>query len=839
MTIQNSIGTDTSTSTKTNNDALLSIKGRVLTRHATYRHGRLMLQYYIKTETGPALIELEQAEVICFCKQSDSELILGHFNSGIRIEPISLKNFKHQAVSCIYLKSTTVQKQLLRIANDAGIEIYEADIRAEQRYLIERFIALDGEFIVSADSSNAETPLSLTEGATFASASHSNDPLACYAAFKTRKADLAIPLSMISLDFECSPSGELYSVGLYGSQSALDNQSPLYKKVIMLGRPDFDADEINESDDSVEYIQWVDDEVALIHQLIHWFNEYDPDIIIGWAVVTFDLALLYRRCQYHRIPLLIGRGGTELSWKVEDKFRPETLSLPGRVVLDGIDWIKAAFYQFERYSLEHVSQHLLEEGKAIDHVENRGQEICHLFANDKKALAFYNLTDCRLVWDIFQKTQLLAFALERAKLTGLEFGRVGASVAAFNNLYLPHLHRSGYVAPARATSHGLESPGGYVMDSIPGFYKDVLVLDFKSLYPSIIRTFLIDPKGLIEAENQLKEHTVPGFLEAQFSRDNPILPKLIAQLAAQRELAKLNHDKPLSQAIKIIMNSLYGVLGSKGCVFHDAKLASSITMRGHQIMKQTKTWIEAEGYKVIYGDTDSTFVWLGQHHQIENIAKLGNKLAKMVTDKWTKTCKEQYRIESYLELEFESHFNQFVMPTLRGSDAGSKKRYVGATEDKEGQIELTFKGMEQVRSDWSPVARRIQYRLYFLLFTKGDVKAYLQQELQDLDDGKLDDELIFRKRLKRHVEEYTAKSSPHVKAAIRLCQLTGNDKAGKRGTMIEYRMTLNGAQPIEATAEKIDYQYYVEKQIKPIAEPVLALLGEGFESLSSNQMMLI
>lgn len=172
-----------------------------------------------------------------------------------------------------------------------------------------------------------------------------------------------------------------------------------------------------------------------------------------------------------------------------DKFRPETLVLPGRVVLDGIDWLKAAFYQFDSFSLENVSQQLLGEGKAIHNVSDRAGEISHMFAHDKWSLAYYNLTDCRLVWDIFKTTDLIEFALERARMTGLEFGRVGASVAAFNNLYLPHLHRSGYVAPSAPASDGIESPGGYVMDSIPGLYRNIIVLDFKSLYPSIIRTF--------------------------------------------------------------------------------------------------------------------------------------------------------------------------------------------------------------------------------------------------------------------------------------------------------------------------------------------------------------
>jgi DNA polymerase II len=555
--------------------------------------------------------------------------------------------------------------------------------------------------------------------------------------------------------------------------------------------------------------------------------------------VTFDLALLYRRCLLLGITPVFGRDGQPLSWKVADKFKPETLSLPGRVVLDGIDWLKAAFYQFDRYSLEFVSQALLKEGKAIDHVENRAGEITDLFQHNKQALAQYNITDCRLVWDIFAKTELLAFALERAKLTGLEFGRVGASIAAFNHLYLPHLHRHGFVAPSVAASQGIESPGGYVMDSVPGFYKDVLVLDFKSLYPSIIRTFLIDPKGLVTGMQELPEQTVPGFLGASFSRESPILPTLIASLAAQRELAKLDKNNPLSHAIKIIMNSLYGVLGSKGCVFHDAKLASSITMRGHEIMKQTRLWIEEMGYQVIYGDTDSTFVWLGENHDINNINELGLAIARKITEQWQQKCAKEFNIESFLELEFETHYSQFVMPTLRGSEEGSKKRYVGAKMNEQGEMSLVFKGMEQVRSDWSPIARRIQYHLYEKLFSGEDPVNYIEQELTALKQGQRNAELTFRKRLKRNIEDYTAKSSPHVKAAALRCAATGDKSFGRKGANVEYVMTKQGARVIQSAKLDYDYDYYIDKQIKPIAEPILALLNRSFIELTSDQLPLL
>ncbi|MBB1316709.1 DNA polymerase II [Shewanella sp. SR43-4] len=788
-----------------------NVQGQVLTRHAIYRHGQLVLQYYIKTAQGPVLAELYHSEVICFCRQQDVDLLSQKVGLVLKAESISLMSFAHEPISALYLKSNTQLKLVSRIAQDIGITLFETDIRPEQRFLIERFIALDIECVGRYQDMYSASSM----------------PVLSINRARKIPADqvVSIPLKMISLDFECSFAGELYSVGLYGRE---------YQCVFMVGEPQADCH---------QFITWVKDEVELIQRLIAWFSEYDPDIIIGWAVVTFDLALLYKRCVLHNIPLIIGRGNTELSWKVAEKYRPETLSLPGRVVLDGIDWLKAAFYQFDSFSLESVSRQLLAEGKAIDHVENRGQEITHLFEQDKNALAFYNITDCRLVWDIFEKTQLLDFALERAKLTGLEFGRVGASIAAFYHLYLPHLHRSGFVAPAHPASNGLESPGGYVMSSIPGYYKDVLVLDFKSLYPSIIRTFLIDPKGLVEGMyiNDVTgdTNTVAGYLGAHFSRNSPILPALVASLAEQRELAKSDKNAPLSQAIKIIMNSLYGVLGSRGCVFHDAKLASSITMRGHQIMKLTKQWIEECGYQVIYGDTDSTFVWLGDNHGITDIQAVGKHLSVSITQRWLQWCTQEYQLDSYLELEFETHFEQFIMPTLRGSDEGSKKRYVGAVLNEAQQLELTFKGMEQVRSDWSPIARRMQYHLYELFFKGEDVIDYLTNELAAINHGARDNELIFTKRLRRNVEDYTAKSSPHVKAAKQLADILGDKNVTRKGQKIRYVMTLTGAQAIEAKPTNIDYEYYISKQIQPIAEPILQLCGHSFDSLVNNQLLLL
>src|SRR5690606_37586294 len=258
-----------------------------------------------------------------------------------------------------------------------------------------------------------------------------------------------------------------------------------------------------------------------------------------------------------------------------------------------------------------------------------------MFAEDKPALARYNLKDCELVTRIFAHTRLIDFLLERAAVTGLPADRSGGSGVAVTHRYLPPMHRLGFVAPNLGDVRGDSSPGGFVMDSRPGLYDSVLVLDYKSLYPSIIRSFLIDPVGLIEGLRQPDDaHSVAGFRGARFSRSQHALPAMVERVWQGREAAKRAGNAALSQALKIIMNSFYGVLGSSGCRFFDPRLASSITLRGHEIMRRTRELIEAEGYQVIYGDTDSTFVWLGRAHAEEDAARIGQALVQRVNRWW-------------------------------------------------------------------------------------------------------------------------------------------------------------------------------------------------------------
>jgi DNA polymerase-2 len=414
---------------------------------------------------------------------------------------------------------------------------------------------------------------------------------------------------------------------------------------------------------------------------------------------------------------------------------------------------------------------------------------------------------------------------------------MGGSVAAFTNLYLPRLHRAGYVAPNLPPAGGLTSPGGYVMNSRPGLYDHVLVLDFKSLYPSIIRTFKIDPMGLIEGL-QNPEQAIPGFKQAYFSRESHFLPEIITSLWQQRDQAKRHNDQPRSQAIKILMNSFYGVLGSGGCRFYDTRLASSITLRGHEIMQTTAKWIEEQGLQVIYGDTDSTFIWLNRQCSNERADEIGQSLVKLINQRWQQKLQDELKLECFLEIEYETHFNRFLMPTIRGSEVGSKKRYAGLIKNDQGE-KLVFKGLETVRTDWPELAKSFQTQLFESVFHDQDPSEYIRQIVEQTKAGELDQQLVYRKRLRRRLDQYIKNVPPHVRAA-RLAdaqnQQLGLPLQYQHKGWISYVMTVQGPEPVEYQQHAIDYEHYIEKQLQPVADAILPFIELSFEQLINQQM---
>ncbi|MCV2886435.1 DNA polymerase II [Aestuariibacter sp. AA17] len=791
------------------------IEGFLLSRGLDESGSHSYLTYTLVTDNGPVkLISTPQKSVFFLIaeQQQSASKRLNQARIAHECKALDLNTFEQTSVCGFYFDKVMLANRARQCLHEAGIETYEDDIRLSDRFLMERFVYGSARVTVSHAGSH-----------------HPRYP--SYHIHKIAPCQYMPSFNLISLDIECSEHGELYSVGV--SSSSL-------KKVLMIG-PEHPISSNADTDIQPDWLQWVADETELLREFALLIQDIDPDIIIGWNVINFDFKVLYEAAERLRVPLYLGREGEKMSWRPR-RHEPASgfVTIAGRMVIDGIDALKTATYHFDSFSLEFVAQSLLGKGKDSDDVDNRLAAIKHDFQHNKLKLAKYNLVDCELVWDIFEKTNILSFLVLRSQLTGLELDRQGGSVAAFINVYLPKLHRAGYISPNRPLDGGLASPGGYVMSSKPGLYEHVLVLDFKSLYPSIIRTFKIDPLGLHEG---LKTPTdsIPGFKGAVFHRKKHFLPDIITTLWSQRDEAKRQNDAARSQAIKILMNSFYGVLGSGGCPFYDTRLASSITMRGHEIMQTTAKWIEAQGFDVIYGDTDSTFVWLKGEHTSEDAKNIGVMLQQHINQKWQTELSEKYGLTSALEIEFETYFRHFLMPTIRGHDTGSKKRYAGLKLSDNHTEEMVFKGLEAVRSDWTQLAQEFQRTLYQMVFKGEDVTDYITDVVNGTRQGRFDEKLVYKKRLRRPLESYEKNVPPHVRAARLADEINAAQakplRYQRRGA-IAYIITTAGPQPIEYVTHSPDYDHYIDKQLKPVADAILPFIDLSFDSLSNRQATL-
>ena len=778
-------------------------QGFVLTRHWRDTPAGTEVSFWLATDQGPRFIRLPAQTSVMFIPEAHRKpldwLLKGE--RDVELRPLQLCDFHHRQVLGLYTRQHRQAMDLEKRLRAAGVDVYEGDVRPPERYMMERFITAPVWFGGTPDATG----------------------VLCDAQMKPAP-DYRPPLKLVSLDIETTAQGDLYSIALEGCGE---------RQVYMLGPPN--------NSSAVDFkLDYCDTRAQLLERLNQWLATHDPDAIIGWNVVQFDLRVLHEHAQRLNVPLMLGRGDEPMAWREHGSRNHYFAAAAGRLIIDGIEALRSATWSFESFSLENVAQTLLGEGKDISTPYQRMDEINRMFAEDKPALARYNLKDCELVTRIFAKTELLKFLLERASVTGLPADRSGGSVAAFTHLYMPLMHRQGFVAPNLGDKPPQASPGGFVMDSRPGLYESVLVLDYKSLYPSIIRSFLIDPVGLIEGlKHPDDSESVEGFRGARFSRTRHCLPSIVARVSEGREEAKREHNAPLSQALKIIMNAFYGVLGSSGCRFFDTRLASSITLRGHQIMRQTRELVEAQGYEVIYGDTDSTFVWLGSAHSQEDATRIGQALVQHVNDWWREHLHTVYGLQSALELQYETHFTRFLMPTIRGAEEGSKKRYAGLVVKGDGSEQMVYKGLETVRSDWSPLARQFQQELYQRIFHRQPHQDYIRDYVRRTLSGEWDELLIYRKRLRRPLDDYERNVPPHVRAA-RLAD-EYNDRLGRprqyqRGGWISYVISVNGPEPLEVRQAPIDYDHYVTRQLQPVADAILPFVNDDFSTLVGGQM---
>ncbi|MDA3938177.1 MAG: DNA polymerase II [Spirochaetia bacterium] len=781
-------------------------KGFILTRSARDTNGKCELNYYGRSDSDSFKIIINAHRPLFFIRR-DSEI---PELKGMERRPVELQSFSDTNVDALYFESLNYFYDVRRILKDRQIQMFESDVRPADRYLMERFINGSVEIEGRANTKNGITIWS--------------NP-------KLIPSSEVPALKWLSIDIETEPikqfgnNGLLYSIAIHGNYWKDE-----IKKVLVL-KEDYKQVK-NKTAPGIEksVIEYYNNEKDLIKTFLKFVQIYDPDLLIGWHVIGFDLKFLSDKCKALNIPFALGRGtkNTVINERRSGMFSAD---IEGRVVIDGPQTLRSAFYKFDDFKLETVAMDILGRGKDITPDKDKLAEITWRFNNDKPALARYNLEDCILVSEIYQKTGLIEQLKTRSLITGLPMDKVNMSVAAFDHLMLPAIHRKGRVAyDTDDVIPGGSAAGGHVFTSLPGLYHHVVVLDFKSLYPTIIRTFFIDPLSLNVALHEEKNeysNIVTTPTGHSFSRSEHILPEFLTEMMEKREHAKKEKNPYLSQAIKILMNSFYGVMGTTGCRFYHPNLPSAITETGQWILKKTAAFLRDKGYQVIYGDTDSVFVCL-KEDEFLNPMIAGKLLQKIVNEYFDKAIKDEYKVESKLEMEFEKHYPKFFLPAMRSSKEGARKRYAGYLKD--GSIE--FKGLEVVRSDWTPLAKKFQFKLFERFFREMDVSEWIKFFIQELKNGKLDNLLAYRKKLTRKAEDYTKITPPQIKAA----RLEDPDNQ-KNLKEISYIMTSTGPVPVSMEPTDIDYNHYIEKQIKPLADGVLFAIDLSFDEIIEGRQL--
>jgi DNA polymerase II len=765
------------------------MKGFIVYADYSFIEDKNIVLLYGRLENGQSFVSTHNFEPYFFIKESDYDKSKSLFKN-YSIEKTNLSNFSKDPVVKVSSTNISELNKLHKALHLKDIETFEADIKPQTRFLIDNDIL--GSIEIEGEYDSAERIDRVY-----------NNPKISPVYFKPN-------LKVVSIDLESDKKGNLFCIGLYSEN---------YKKNFIISKENL-KDGIS-CKTELEILTKFRDEIIKL----------DPDIITGWNFIGFDLKVLSDLYKKNKLPFDIGRNNDSIRVRIESNFfRSSSADIPGRIALDGLNLIKDPFIkeapmvkkaEFESYTLEDVSQALLQEGK-IFKGKDRHELIEKAFNNDKQKLIDYNLQDCKLAYDIFTKTDILNLSIERSHLTGLPLDKLSGSIAAFDSLYIREARKRNLVSPTtRFTDKEEKIKGGYVKQASPGIYNNVLVLDFKSLYPSIIRTFNIDPSSFTYIKDK---DTIEAPNKALFKNQNGILPDIIQRLHKSRELAKKEKRELSSYAIKIIMNSFFGVLASPNCRYFNLDMANAITYFGQFIIKLTAEEIEKEGYKVIYGDTDSCFVETKEDKNKANI--LGKEIQEKINKFYEKYTFVNYNRKSYLELQFDKQFIYMLIPPLRvkakeGEESkGAKKRYAGLIE-KNGKEEIVIVGLEAIRGDWVDAAKEFQVMLLDKIFHNKPIEDFIQDYIKKIKEGKMDEKLLYKKSIRKDLIDYTKTTPPHVKAARKLDKLDSN--------VISYYITTEGPEPIQNIKHKIDYEHYIKKQIEPLANQILSTINKSFK----------
>ena len=677
------------------------------------------------------------------------------------------------------------------------------------------------------------------------------------------------PLKIMSFDIECySSTGEFPDphnkqdvVFQIGMTTRVFGTDILERKCLCLKETD--------ADDCESFVS----ELDLLKRFEKYLVQMDPDIITGWNIFGFDLEYLQVRSVMNGLAPTWGRYKNSVIELVTKNLSSSALGnnllklvpMRGRYVFDFFQDVKRE-HKLESYSLNNVSKHFLKDQKNDMPVK----EIFSRYAEgDPKRLgevAEYCLQDTVLPHKLLDKLCQIQNQIEMAKACWVPLSYLserGQQIKVFSQMaykarklgfLIPYFKKTGPPGPDE------KYQGATVLDAQAGaYYSPITALDFASLYPSIMcahnlcySTLVMDPQfdNLPGVEyEQFGQFRFAQTLRAEDGTILPVpslLPVILMDLKAYRKKAKKlmaeTEGTPMEAiyngqqlAYKISMNSIYGFTGASKGMLPCVAIASTVTMRGRQMIDETKTYVEANfpGAKVRYGDTDSVMVEFdvqGRKGQeaIDYSWELGEQAAEQ--------CTALFKQPNELELE-KVYYPYFLY---------SKKRYAAKMyEKKKGKVifkKIDVKGLQVVRRDSCPYVRETLKQLLEMILESDDPRPpveFAKQAAKALTSGEVPmSKLLMSKQL---AANYKVKM-PHVEVRNKIRERAPGSEP-QQGDRVQFvivegpknaKMFEKAEDPdwVQENGVKIDYQYYFTNQLKkPVCDLLEPLLGKDTEKL--------
>jgi len=575
------------------------------------------------------------------------------------------------------------------------------------------------------------------------------------------------------------------------------------------------------------YVEYVKDEAELIEKFIEYVKKISPDFLVGYFSDGFDLPYLKVRAEKNKINLNLGLD------KTKPKFSGRELigRINGIVHIDLLKFIRTAYAQYmksETLSLNEVAKEFLGDTKKPFKLKHSSK----IKENEWQKYYEYNLHDSALTLALFEKfwpdlleftkvTQEPIFDVSRAGLSKYVESYILHNLKRFNEI--PEKRPTHAEIGERRHSGGVE--GAFVLEPTPGLYENIAMFDFTSMHTSIIISMNISKATLLEKKQPNSYESPKLELKRKeqkfyFTKKPGFLPELLKEIFEKRKQHKADYKrnpnlftKARSNAFKVLSASVHGYMGFFGARYYSIESSASILAFVRKFNKDTIKKIEDQGYKVIFGDTDS-------------VGFLMNNKKESEIKQLLKTLNSE--LPGIMELELEDFYKRGIWVTTRAGTTGAKKKY--ALIDKKNNLKI--RGFETVRRDWCKLARDVQNKVINQILKDGNEKkaiAYAKEIVKKIKERKVNKEdLIIKTQLKKPLSEYRAQG-PHVIAAKKMREL---EIPVSQGNLITYYIAETSGKKLVRDKVKLpeekakyDITYYLDRQILPAVENIFQIFN--------------